>query len=101
MPPSTARNDFVMATEILVASYGTTAPLRLMTRNCPGAVLVSEAITVLVTGPAAVALPRRDALASAVSVSAVIDLSRVSTCIGVIPSRNSLGVNVLFVFGDH
>jgi hypothetical protein len=39
VPPSTARKALVMATEILLASNGgTTVPLRLMTRSCPGAV---------------------------------------------------------------
>ena len=31
-----------MATEILEPSYATTAPLRLITRNCPGAVEATE-----------------------------------------------------------
>jgi len=38
VPPSTARNAFVMATDILLSSNGTTVPLRFITRICPGAV---------------------------------------------------------------
>ena len=38
VPPSTARNALVIATEILLSSKGTTVPLRLITRICPGAV---------------------------------------------------------------
>ena len=38
VPPSTARNALVRAIWILSSSYTTTAPLRLMTRSCPGAV---------------------------------------------------------------
>ena len=38
VPPSTARNALVMATDILLSSNGTTVPLRLITRICPGAV---------------------------------------------------------------
>jgi hypothetical protein len=38
VPPSTAKKALVMATVILLSSKGTTVPLRLMTRNWPGAV---------------------------------------------------------------
>jgi hypothetical protein len=44
VPPSTARKALVMATEILLASKGTTVPLRLMTRSWPGAVAVFAAV---------------------------------------------------------
>ena len=46
VPPSTARKALVMATVILLASKGTTVPLRLMTRNCPGAVAAMAPLTV-------------------------------------------------------
>ncbi|MCY1492313.1 hypothetical protein D9M68_261190 [compost metagenome] len=38
VPPSTARKALVMATVILSSVYGTTVPLRLITRSWPGAV---------------------------------------------------------------
>ena len=52
VPPSTARNALVMATDILLSSKLVTVPLRLMTRNCPGAVACSRPDG-LVSGPAA------------------------------------------------
>ena len=45
VPPSTARNALVIATDILLASKGTTVPLRLMTRNLPGAVAAIAPLT--------------------------------------------------------
>ena len=42
VPPSTAKNAFVMATDILLSSNETTVPLRFMTRICPGAVAASR-----------------------------------------------------------
>ena len=46
LPPSTARKALVIATVILLVSKGTTVPLRLMTRICPGAVAAMLALTV-------------------------------------------------------
>ena len=50
LPPSTARNALVMAIEIFSPSNAVTLPLRLMTRNCPGAVaaILVESVAVMV-----------------------------------------------------
>ena len=63
VPPSTARNALVIATEILLISNGTTVPLRLITRICPGAVAAMLALT-LVFSWAGVAAALPDVLVS-------------------------------------
>ena len=44
VPPSAARNAFVIATAILSSVYDTTVPLRLITRSWPGAVAAMEGV---------------------------------------------------------